>query len=203
MTRTGPSQDCKTRVDTGEQPLPPRPAPGRRADREPPPRPATASSVALPLAPPAAQRPHAVRLAAALWWTGCLAAAVGLLAALLDRAALDARLTATATAEDPTASAELVADGVRTLVATVVGAVGLLVLVSLVWVALVLRRRSWARWVLLATLLPTLLALDVAQSVAAGDADLDRVALVAAAVLFLLAVLALFLRPARRWFRAP
>jgi hypothetical protein len=143
-----------------------------------------------------------VRLAAALWWTGCLAAAVGLLAVLLDRAALDARLTATATAEDPTASAELVADGVRTLVATVVGAVGLLVLVSLVWVALVLRRRSWARWVLLATLLPTLLALDVAQSVAAGDADLDRVALVAAGGLFLVAVVPLFLRSARAWFRA-
>jgi hypothetical protein len=143
-----------------------------------------------------------VRLAAALWWTGCLAAAVGLLAVLLDRAALDARLTATATAEDPTASAELVADGVRTLVATVVGAVGLLVLVSLVWVALVLRRRSWARWVLLATLLPTLLALDVAQSVAAGDADVDRVALVAAGGLFLVAVVPLFLRSARAWFRA-
>jgi cytochrome c oxidase subunit IV len=144
-----------------------------------------------------------VRLAAALWWAGALAAVTGLVAMLLDRAALDARLTATATAEDPTASADLVADGVRALVLTVVASVGLLVLLSLGWLALVLKRRSWARWALLVTLLPALAALAVAQSVAAGDADLDRVALVAAAVLFLLAVLALFLRPARRWFRAP
>ncbi len=187
----------------GEQPLPPRPVSGRAGDRPPPPRPPTAGTVALPLPPAEPPRPGAVRLAAALWWAGSLAAVTGLVAMLLDRAALDARLTATATAEDPTASAELVADGVRALVVTVVASVGLVVLLSLGWLALVLRRRSWARWALLVTLLPALVALDVAQSVAAGGADLDRVALVAAAGLFLLALVALFLRPARRWFRAP
>ena len=187
---------------TGEQPLPPRPAHGRPAGREPPPRPRTGSDVALPLGTTAPQRPGAVLLAAVLWWAGCLAAVAGLVAMLLDRAALDARLTATATADDPTVPADVVADGVRVLVATVVGSVGLLVLVSLVWVALVLRRRGWARWVLLATLLPVLLALVVAQSVAAGGADLDRIALVAAAGLFLVAVVPLLLRSARAWFRA-
>ena len=186
----------------GEQPLPARPAGGRAADRPPPPRPSTASAVPLPLPAAGPPRPGTVLLAAALWWAGTLAAATGLVAMLLDRAALDARLTATATAEDPTASAGLVADGVRALVLTVVGSVALPVLVSLVWLALVLRRRSWARWALLVTLLPVLVALDVAQSVAAGDADLDRVALVAAAGLFLLAVVALFLPSARRWSRA-
>ncbi|SNS77724.1 hypothetical protein SAMN04488107_3745 [Geodermatophilus saharensis] len=202
MTQAGTPRDGGVPPGAGEQPLPARPLAGGRAGRRPPPRPATTSAVALPLTPPEARRPGAVRLAAVLWWAGCLAATVGLVAMLLDRAALDARLTATATAEDPTASAALVADGVRTLVAGIAGAVGLLVLVSLVWVALVLRRRSWARWALLVTLLPLLLALDVAQSVAAGDADLDRVALVAAAGLFVVAVVPLFLRSARAWSRA-
>jgi hypothetical protein len=44
---------------------------------------------------------------------------------------------------------------------------------------------------------PTVLALDVARTVVAGGADLDRWALVAAAALCVLAVVPLFSRSAR------
>ncbi|WP_177212896.1 hypothetical protein [Geodermatophilus ruber] len=173
---------------------------GNVAQELPPPRPALTSDLAPPVGRSDGARPGPVRATAALWWAGCLAALVGLVAALVDYADLDARLTATATAEDPSAPAELLADGVRATIAVVAGGVALLVVVSLVWVALLLRRRSWARWALLATLLPTLLVLDVAQSVVAGDADLDRIALVVAAGLLAVALLPLLAGSARDWF---
>jgi hypothetical protein len=75
--------------------------------------------------------------------------------------------------------------------------VGALVAVSLLWTALVLRGCGWARWALVLTVVPTVLVLDVAQTVVTGGADLDRWALVAAAVLCVLAVVPLFSRSAR------
>jgi hypothetical protein len=146
-------------------------------------------------------RPRAVRASGLLCWAAALAAAAGLLAMLLDRAALDARLTATATAGDPAASAAEVSDAVAATIAMVVGAVALVTALVAAGTALALRRRAWARWVVLALLLPTLLVLDLAQSTAAGDADLDRLALIGAAGLFLLVPLPLFSRSARAWFR--
>ncbi|MGY1640291.1 hypothetical protein ACI782_04050 [Geodermatophilus sp. SYSU D00703] len=142
-----------------------------------------------------------MRATAALWWAGCVAALTGLGAALLDSEALRARLTETATAADPAASADLVADGVRATMALVLAGVAALVAVSLVWVGLLLRARSWARWALVVTAVPTLLALDVAQSVVAGDADTDRLALVVAAGLFVVALVPLLGRSARAFAR--
>ncbi len=83
----------------------------------------------------------------------------------------------------------------------VTGSVAVLVLVALACVALVGRGRSWARWALLVTTLPLLLALDVTQSVVTGGADLDRIALLAAAGLFVLGLVPLLTRSARAWFR--
>ncbi|PRY47681.1 hypothetical protein LY71_11236 [Geodermatophilus tzadiensis] len=184
-----------------EQPLPRRPVTDPR-QRAVPPRPPVTSDVAPPGPPPVPCRPRAVRVAALLCWAGALAAVLGLLAALLDREALDARLTATASSGDPAATAAEVADAVAVTVALVVGAVGLGVALTAGAAALAVRRRSWARWLLLVVLLPTLLALDVAQSTVAGDADLDRVALVVAAGCLLLVPVPLFLRSARAWYRA-
>jgi hypothetical protein len=167
----------------------------------PPPRPATTSDIAPPIGRPRPEVPGTVRATAALWWAGCLAALTGLGAALLDSEALRARLTETATAADPTAAADLVADGVRATMALVLAGVAVLVAVSLVWVGLLLRARSWARWALVATAVPTLLALDVAQSVVAGGGDTDRLALVVAAGLFVVALVPLLSRSARAFAR--
>ncbi|TFV54061.1 hypothetical protein E4P41_19925 [Geodermatophilus sp. DF01-2] len=174
---------------------------GNSAEDLPPARPAVTSDLAPPVARGLPPRPATVRATAALWWTGCVAAITGLTAALFDGGALRTRLAAIAAGEDPTAPADLIADGVQATIALVLGGVAALIAVSLVWVALLLRRRAWARWALLVTALPTLLALDVAQAVVAGDADLDRMALLAAAGAFVLALVPLLSRSARAWFR--
>ncbi len=192
-----------TRSDEVRQPAAHRPLPrrvvltGNVAQQLPPPRPALTSDLAPPVARTPAPRPASVRLTAALWWAGCLAAVTGLTSALLDLGPLRDRLAALATAEDPAAPADLVADGVAATVALVLGGVAALVAVSLVWTALVLRGRGWARWALLLTAVPAVLALDVAQTLVAGGADLDRWAFVAAAGLFVVAVVPLLSRSAR------
>jgi hypothetical protein len=170
---------------------------GNVAAPPPPARPAVTSDIAPPLPRNRPPRPATVRAAVALWWAGCLAAVTGISAALLDLGALRDRLAVLATAEDPAAPADLVTDGVRATLALVLGGVGALFAVSLVWTALVLRGRGWARWALVLTVVPTVLALDAAQTVVAGGADLDRWALVAAAALCVLAVVPLFSRLAR------
>lgn len=181
------------------RPLPRRPTliTGNVVQQLPPPRPATTSALRPPVGSSAPPRPRTVHAAVVLWWAAALAVAVGLGAALLDLAALEARLGATATGQDP---AELVADGVRATVAVVLGSVALLTALALVWVRQVGRRRGRARWGLLLTALPLLLALDVAQSVVAGDADLDRFALLAAGALAVAGLVPLLTRSARAWF---
>ncbi|SDM85376.1 hypothetical protein SAMN05660642_03444 [Geodermatophilus siccatus] len=183
---------------TAHRPLPRRVVlTGNVAAPPPPARPAVTSDIAPPLPRSRPPRPATVRAAVALWWAGCLAAVTGISAALLDLGALRDRLAVLATAEDPAAPADLVTDGVRATIALVLGGVGALVAVSLVWTALVLRGSGWARWALVLTVVPAVLVLDVAQTVVTGGADLDRWALVAAAVLCVLAVVPLFSRSAR------
>lgn len=183
---------------TAHRPLPRRVVlTGNVAATPPPARPALTSDIAPPLPRSRAPLPATVRAAVALWWAGCLAAVTGISAALLDLGALRDRLAVLATAEDPAAPADLVTDGVRATIALVLGGVGALVAVSLVWTALVLRGSGWARWALVLTAVPTVLVLDVAQTVVTDGADLDRWALVAAAVLCVLAVVPLFSRSAR------
>jgi hypothetical protein len=176
---------------------------GNVAQQLPPPRPAVTSDLTAPVGRSEPVRPGTVRATAALWWAGAASAGTGLAAALVDSTALRERLTATATADDPSTPADVVAEGVRATIALVLGSVALLVVVSLVWLAVLLRRRSWARWALLVTALPLLLALDVAQSVVSGASDVDRIALLAAGGLFLLALPPLLSRSARAWFRVP
>ena len=188
---------------TAHRPLPRRVVlTGNVAAAPPPARPAVTSDLAPPIPRPRPPRPATVRATAALWWAGCLAAVTGISAALLDLGALRDRLSVLATAEDPTAPADLVADGVHATIALVLGGVTALVAVSLVWTALLRRGRGWARWALLLTAVPTVLALDVAKTVVAGGADLDRWALLAAAGLFLVALVPLLSRSARASFRS-
>ena len=145
--------------------------------------------------------PAALQAAAALWFAACAAGIVGPAAALLDHDALWRKLTDTATAGDPAASAALVGAGVRATVVLVLGIVGALVVLGLIGTVLLLRRRSAGRWLLLAVGLATLVTADVAQSVVAGGADVDRMALLAQAGLAVLGCIALCTRPVRTWLR--
>lgn len=170
---------------------------GNVAAPPPPARPAVTSDLTPPLPRSRPASPATVRTAAALWCAAGLAAITGIAAALLDLGALRDRLAALATADDPGASTDLVADGVRATIVLVLGGAGALVAVCLVWTALVLRGRGWARWALVLTAVPTVAALGVAQAVVSGGADLDRWALVAAAGLCVAAVVPLLGRSAR------
>ena len=188
------------------------PAPGRRptgtrrttggdAPRTPPPRPQLTSDIPRPLADPEPPRPRTATAAAVLWLGACAAGAVGVGAALADGGALRDRLAATARESDPTATAELVDDGVSATLLLVLGGVALLALVALAAVLLFLRRRRWTWWLLLAVGPLTAVAADVAQSVVSGGADVDRTAFLVQLALVLPALVALLLPATRRWVR--
>jgi hypothetical protein len=132
-----------------------------------------------------------------LWFASCAAGVFGVTAALLDGTALEHRLIATAHGEDGA-----VADGVRTMIALVTGVPAVLVLLTFIGGALILRGRAGARWLLLVTAPVAVVAAGVAQSVVAGGVDLDRVGLLAQAGLLVLALLSLFARPVRSSLRS-
>jgi hypothetical protein len=159
--------------------------------------------VAPPLDAPDTGRPRAATICAGLWFAACAAGAFGLVAAMLDGTALRANLEAAALEADPGASAHLVDEGVRTTILVVLGAVALLLVCTLAGAVLLLRRRRWARWLLLATGLLTVVAADLAQSIVTGGVDLDRIGFLIQLGLVLPALVTLFLRPTRTWLRGP
>jgi hypothetical protein len=173
-------------------------APARRA---PPPRPGLTSELAPPVRTPEPPRPRAAAISAVLWFAACAAGGFGLLAAMMDGAALRAKLEAAAAEADPTASAQRVDSGVDTTILLVLGVVALLVVVTLVGAALLLRKPRWSRWLLLVTGLMTLAAGAVAQSVVTGGVDLDRIGFLVQVGLVVPALVTLFLRSTRAWLR--
>jgi hypothetical protein len=146
--------------------------------------------------------PLALRVSAALWFASCAAGILGVTAAGLDDAALQERLTATAQAQDPAASAGVVTDGVRTTITLVTGIPALVVLLTFTGIALLLRGRVAGRWVLALTAPLGIAVAAATQSVVAGGVDLDRIGLLAQAGLLVLALLSLFARPVRSWARS-
>jgi hypothetical protein len=145
--------------------------------------------------------PWPLRASVGLWFAACVAGLSGVGAALADGNALRDRLTATAETVDPAATADAIQNAVAATILVVLGAVGALVLLTLLWTALVLGRRSWARWALLGTGLVSAFAIDVAQSTVAGGNDVDRIAFVVQAGLVVLALVLLFARSSRAWLR--
>jgi hypothetical protein len=176
-----------------------RPATVAPARRTPPPRPGLTSDLAPPVRTPEPPRPGAAVVSAVLWFATCAAGGFGVLAAMADGTALRAKLEAAATEADPTASAQLVDDGVDTTVLLVLGTVALLVVVTLAGAALLLRKGRWCRPLLLGTGLLTLVAGGVAQSVVAGGVDLDRIGFLVQLGLAVPALVTLFLRSNRAW----
>ena len=180
-----------------------RPAVDPASRRTPPPRPRVTSDVAPPVHPPEPQRPPATTISAVLWFAACAAGAFGLVSAMMDGAALRASLEAAALETDPSASAQLVDESVRTTILVVLGVVVLLIVGTLIGTALLLRRRSWARWLLLTTGLLTVVAADLTQIVVSGGVDLDRIGFLVQLGLVIPALVTLFLRSTRAWLTAP
>jgi hypothetical protein len=143
--------------------------------------------------------PRAVRASSWLWFAACAAGALGGLAALADGNALRDRLSAAARATDPAATAAAIDDAVLATVLVVLGTVAALVVLAVVWTAFLLRRRPWARWLLLVTGLLMLFAGDVALSLVTGGANLDRIGLLAQMALVVPAMGLLLARSSRAW----
>jgi hypothetical protein len=175
--------------------------PGTTAGRPPPPRPGLTAAPAFPGAAVEERRPVAVRLSVTLWSAVCAAGLWGLLAMLADGDALRARLTATATAAEPTTSAATISDGVRVTILVVLGAGVALTVLLLAGAVLLLRRQAWVRWPLAVLGLLALFAAGVAQSVASGGVDLDRIGFITQAGLVVLALIPLCARSTGRWLR--
>ncbi len=184
----------------GLRPAVPQPPP--QVASGPPPRPRVTTLLAPPgrSAPP--PRPWALRIAAASSLLAAAAGIVGVLAALADGDALREKLTAEATEADPELAADAIADGVTAATTLVLGSVAFLSLLLVVWTAVVLRRRPWARWLLLVTGALTLVADDIAQSVVAGGSEVDRIAFVVQAALLVPALVSLFWRSTGRWLHS-
>lgn len=187
---------------TAGAPPPRPPVPGR----EPPPRPEVGGVgfVATSAPPP---MPGAVSTGISLW-VGSLAA--GLLAAgsiVRSQPALRDRFAAEVLERDPTTTLGTAQDAASVLVWVVVGGLALVWLVHLVLVIRTAGGHGGARWALVVLgLLGALVVLLVQDVVADPDAsvvyDLNRVALLAQALLALLGSVVLASPPAGRWFRA-
>src|SRR5687768_7844489 len=106
--------------------------------RTPPPRPQVTRDLAPPVPAPDAQRPRAATISAVLWFAACAAGVFGLVAVMMDGTALRANLKAAALEADPSASAQLVDDGVRTTILFVLGVVALLLVATLAGTVLLL-----------------------------------------------------------------
>jgi hypothetical protein len=174
-----------------------------RVPHAPPPRPALAESAPAPIAV-AVPPPSPVRAALSLWLAAFAAGLVAALIAFLNRQAQVDRLRETAagigTGRDPS-TLDTVA-----VVAWWSGLGALLVLIGVeaLLLAVLLRRRGWARWVLLAVL-PVHLGVMVlgASILAPPGAETYLVLLLAAqAVLGAAALTASLLPRANAWFRS-
>jgi hypothetical protein len=164
-----------------------RPVPPRPPARLPPPRPAVTSSLAPPGRPVRPPRPWTLRTGVAAAVAACVAGLIGLAGIGAGWQELQRRLSATAGAARPAASAQLVHEGVRTTGLLVVAVVGLLAVGTLLWAVLVLLGRAWARWPLAVTGLLTVAVALALQGVLAGAPAADRGAFLVQAGLAVLA----------------
>jgi hypothetical protein len=136
-----------------------------------------------------------------LWFAGFGAGLSALAVALADYGDWHRRLMVEARADDPTAATELVWSGVElTILLAVVGSC-LLIAASALCLVRASRPGPIARWLLTLTALMTLLAVAVDQSLVAVGPTGARLAFLAQGGLVLLALITLFGRSSRAWFR--
>ena len=174
--------------------------PARRSSA-PPPRPPVTRALPPPVRPVAGPVPPLLRAAAALQVLAGIGALVGLVAAGADLPGSRARLTADAAAQDPAAPAGLLRDSVAVTLTTALSAIGVLVVLGGVCLALLLHRRAWARWGAAGVAAAAVPVTLVVGSVVAGGPEVDRYALLAVGPLALAGALLLPARSTGRWLR--
>ena len=167
-----PNRDDVGSIASGQADAP-RPAPRRPSTMSiatpsagapaPPPRPRVSSDLAPPRPTDRPPRPGSIGIATSFWTASFLVALMAFVAAYTDRATVRDQLTASAVAEDPTIAADVLRDGVSLTMATVLVANVLLLLLAGLCLALALRGRRAARWILVVLGLLILLAIDFDQ----------------------------------------
>jgi hypothetical protein len=181
----------------------PRPAPQRPPTSGPPPRPAVTSDLAPPGRPPRARVPGSLQLSVWSWFAAFGAGLYALTAAVADYSDWHRHLMLEARTDDPTAATELLWSGAELTILVAVASSCLLIAGSAVCLVPACRPGPIARWLLTATALVTLVAVVVDHSLAAVGPAGARIAFLAQGGLLVLALLTLFTRSSRTWFREP
>ena len=167
----------------------------------PPPRPAVTSDLAPPTRPARVGIPGSLRVSAWLWFAGFGAGLYGLAVSVADYDGWHRALTEQGRADQPEATAALVRSGVDLTILLAVAGSGVLIAVSALCLVRALRPRPAARWLLTCTALLTLGAVLVDQGLVERAAGGARTAFLAQGGLVVLALLTLFSRSSRTWFR--
>jgi hypothetical protein len=129
---------------------------------------------------------------------------VAVAVSVIDRDRLHTALVDSARADDPAAAENILQNGATLAMAGMALLCAGLLFVTFCALRLSVRRRSGARWALLASGVATLVAADGAQGMVHGGAtDLDRMAFLVQAGLIVLAGATLLTRSSRDWLRRP
>jgi hypothetical protein len=176
-------------------------APARPPTSAPPPRPAVTSDLAPPTRPARARVPGSLRVSAWLWIAGFGAGLYALGVAMANRDGWHRALTEQARADQPDATADLVRSGVDLTILLAVAGNGVLIVVAAVCLARALRPGPVARWLLTGAGLLTLVVVLVDQGLVERGAGVARTAFLVQGGLVVLALLTLFSRSSRTWFR--
>jgi hypothetical protein len=190
-----------TRTVSGPETTGMRRAPIRPPTSAPPPRPAVTSSLAPPTHAPRVRMPGSLRVSAWLWIAGFGAGLYALAVAAADVDAWHRALREQARADQPEASVQLLRSGVDLTILLAVAGSGVLIAVSALCLVRALRRGPVARWLLTAAGLLTLVVVLVDQGLVERSADAARTGFLVQGGLVVLALLALFSRTSRTWFR--
>ena len=176
-------------------------APIRPPTSPPPPRPAVTSSLAPPTRAPRVRIPGSLRISAWSWIAGFGAGLYALAVAAADVDGWHRSLREQARADQPEASVQLLRSGVDLTILLAVAGSGVLIAVSALFLVRTLRPGPVARWLLTAAGVLTLAVVVVDQGLVDGSADAARTGFLVQGGLVVLALLALFSRSSRTWFR--
>jgi hypothetical protein len=189
------------RTASGPEATGTRPAPTRPPTSASPPRPAVTSDLAPPTRPVRMRIPGSLRISVWLWFAGFGAGLSALGVAVANFDGWHRELTDQARADQPDATVQLLRSGVDLTILLAVAGSGVLIAVSALCLVRALRPGPVARWLLTGAALLTLVVVLVDQGLVDRGADVARTGFLVQGGLVVLALLALFSRSSRTWFR--
>jgi hypothetical protein len=145
--------------------------------------------------------PGSLRISAWLWFGGFGAGLCALGVAVANFDGWHRELTDQARADQPDATVHLLRSGVDLTILLAVAGSGVLIAVSALCLVRALRQGPVARWLLTGAALLTLVVVLVDQGLVDRGADVARTGFLVQGGLVVLALLALFTRSSRIWFR--